>query len=164
MKHFYLKQKVFSIADRYKIYDQGNNVVYHCKGNLMSFARTKKLFDCRTDELLFILKRRLFTLLPRYYLLDKDGKQVAYVKKRISFLKQRLDIESVFGDMEIQGNVWIHDFQVSVAGGPVLEIHKKFIAWGDTYEITVHDEEHIPFYLALAVMIDDCLHSGRRRN
>ncbi|MCK7479097.1 MAG: hypothetical protein M0C28_18330 [Candidatus Moduliflexus flocculans] len=32
MKTFYLKQKVFSFTDKYKVYGEKQNVVYHCEG------------------------------------------------------------------------------------------------------------------------------------
>jgi uncharacterized protein YxjI len=102
--------------------------------------------------------------MPRYVLLDKSGLQVAVIKKRLSFLKQKLDIESTFGEMHLEGNVWIHDFNLSIVERHVLDVHKKFISWGDTYEINIYDEENIPFYIALVVMIDDCLHNKTRRN
>ncbi|MDD4184109.1 MAG: LURP-one-related family protein [Candidatus Izemoplasmatales bacterium] len=164
MNKLYLKQKVLSLTDRYKIYDENNNIIYHCKGNFMSISRTKKLYEYEADKLLFIPKRKLFTLMPRYVLLDPSGNQVALIKKRLSFLKQKLDIESPKGDMRIEGNVWIHDFQVNAADRVVLEVHKKYISWGDTYEITIYDQEDTPFYVALVIMLDDCLHDNRRHN
>ncbi len=164
MVSFYMKQKVFSLTDRYKFFDEDKRVRYHCIGKFLSLSRTKKLYDTNANKHLYTLKRKVFSFLPTYFLLEAGGKQVAKIRKRLSFLKQKLDVSSADGDMLIEGNVWAHDFHVSSNNRHVLDVHKKLIAWGDTYEINIHDEAKAPFYLGLVVMIDDCLHNRKQRH
>jgi len=164
MKTFYLKQKVFSLTDRYKVYDGGQNVVFHCEGKLFSFTHRMDFFDSAKNDILFTIKKQVLSLLPIYHLTAPDGREVATVRKRFTVLKQKLDIESRYGDYTIEGDFFAHEFQISSSAGTVVEFRKKWISWGDSYEIAVLAEENVAFFVALVVMIDDCLHDNEGKS
>jgi len=163
MKHFYLKQKVFSFADRYKVFDENQKIVYHCDGTLFSFSHKMSLIETATGKLLYTLKRQIFSFLPTYHLTDPNSKEVATIKKRISLFHHRLDIESDFGQFMIDGDVFAHRFSISANGQTVVDFAKKWVSWGDSYEIAVYPEDHIDFFIALVIMIDNCLHDNEHR-
>ncbi|MFA5381075.1 MAG: LURP-one-related family protein [Candidatus Izemoplasmatales bacterium] len=164
MNTFYLKQKVFAITDRYKIYDEKQNVIFHCESKFLSITHKMKLFDTLTNRHLFTMKRKLFTLLPIYLLFDAADKQVAKIRKRFTLFHHKLDITSSFGDYSIEGNFMAHDFSITKDGQTVADFHKKWISWGDSYEIRIYPEDQIGFYIALVIMIDNCLYNHQNSN
>ncbi len=164
MKTFYLKQKVFSFTDKYKVYDEKQNVVYHCEGRLLSFSHRMDLFETATNKPLFTIKRQVFSFLPVYHLSTPDGREVATVRKRFTLLKQKLDIDSSFGQYTIEGDFFAHDFTIASETANVVEFRKKWLSWGDSYEIVVHAEQNVEFFVALVVMIDDCLHDNEGKS
>lgn len=163
MNVFQMKQKAFSFKDKYKIFDASQNQVYHCSGHFLSFTRKKDLYDSKTDKHIYTLKRKLFSLLPKYELSDPDGSTVAMISKKFSLLKHKIDITSKLGDFVMEGNFSAHNFAVLEHEKEIITVHKKWLSWGDSYEITINDDTRIPLFLGLVLMIDDCLHSRRNR-
>jgi len=161
MKKLYLKQKFFSFADRYKVFDEKQNVVFHCEGKMFSFSHRVDIFDTGKDTMLYTLKRQLFTFMPKFNLTTPGGEEVAVIKKRFTVFSHKLDISSKFGDFTIDGDVFAHSFSITQNGKIVVDFTKKWISWGDSYEITVHPDENLGFYVALVIMIDSCLHDNR---
>jgi uncharacterized protein YxjI len=161
MQQFYLKQKVFSFTDRYKVYDANQNVVYHCEGHFMSFSHRMDFFATASKKLLFTIRKQIFSLLPVYHLTSADGKEVATVRKRFTLLKQKLDIESIYGNYTIEGDFLAHAFTILSGDSQVVDFQKKWLSWGDSYEIAVHSDQNQEFFVALVVMIDDCLHNDK---
>jgi len=164
MKRYYIKQKIFAITDRYKVLDENQNVIYHIESKLFSFSHKMYFYRNQDSKHLYTLRRRVFTLLPKYFISTPDDKDIATVVKKLTFLNHRLEILSEMGNFTMEGNFLAHDFGVSCDGKTVLEFHKKWISFGDVYEITIFDEELTDFLLALVILIDDCLHDEKRKN
>jgi uncharacterized protein YxjI len=95
---------------------------------------------------------------------DATGKEVATIKKRFTLFHHKLDILSDFGDFVIDGDLFAHRFSITSNGKIVVDFSKKWVSWGDSYEISIFPEEHVDFYLALVIMIDNCLHDSSRQH
>ncbi len=164
VQKFYLKQKVFSFTDRYKVYDENQNVAYHCEGHFLSFTHRMDFFETAANRHLFTIKKRLFTFLPVYLLTDASGKTVAIVRKRFTLLKHKLEIESDYGHYTIEGDYFAHTFTIFADGGPLVDVRKKWLSWGDSYEIEITSDNNVGFFVALVVMIDNCLHDNSQQS
>lgn len=164
MKHFYMKQKVFSLRDRYKIYDEEQNVVFHCEGKLFSISCRMKFMETSTDLLLFNMRKKILSFLATYYLYDLEEKQVAVVKRKFSLLKPKVEIESDYGNFTIDGDYFSHNFTITDGTSEVASVTKKWISWGDSYEITIFDETKTHFLLGLIILIDSIFHENSNRN
>ena len=55
MKTFYIKQSVFSIKERYKIYNNQEELCYHCEGKLLTITSEKQL----TGRIVLPLRREV---------------------------------------------------------------------------------------------------------
>lgn len=163
MKYFYLKQKVFALRDRYKIYDEKQTAIYHCEGKLFALRPKVDLIRTADGARLFTLKRRLFALMPSFYLYDAEGKEVAKIRKRFTVFRPKIDIESDYGAFLAEGDFYAHQFSVTMGSTPAIDVRKKYLSWGDSYQITIYLDEHEAFLLALTVMIDQALHNKQSR-
>ena len=164
MKEFYLKQKALSRRHRYKVFDSEDNQLYHSKARFFSPSRKFDLYDSLTDEHLYQIKRKRFSFRPTYILYNTNGDAVAKAKRKRSFFKKLVTIESDFGDFLIEGNFWAHDFQILRDDQEVASIRKKRISFGDSYTISITDEENTNFFLALMIMIDSKFHQKKRKS
>lgn len=164
MKEYFLKQRAFSPSARYRVLDDQENQVYHCKARFFSPSRKFDLYNTETGEHLYQIKRKLFSFRRAYRLSNGDGKIVAKARRVHAFLKKRVGIESDFGAYEIEGSFWAHDFQVRRGEEEMASIRKKRLSFGDAYNITINDEENHEFYLALLIMIDSKFHQRRSRS
>ncbi len=164
MKHFYMKQKVFSFRDRYKIYDENQNVVFHCEGKLFSISQRMKFIETSEEKELYAFRRQLFSFMPTYFMYDMNEKQIAKIKRKFTFLKPKLEIESDFGNYTVEGNYFQLNFTVLEGESEVATVQKKWISWGDSYEISIMDDENYSFLVALIIMIDRIFHEQKSRN
>ncbi|TVP84590.1 MAG: hypothetical protein EA375_06260 [Acholeplasmataceae bacterium] len=162
MKSFYLKQKVFALRDRYKIYDEKQTPIYHCEGKMFALRPKVDLVRTADNARLFTLKRRMFKVMPSFFLYDAEDRKVATIRRRFSFFRPKIDIESDYGEFVAEGDFYAHQFSVSMGATPAIDVRKKYLSWGDSYEITIYLDEHEAFLLALTVMIDQMLHNKTR--
>ncbi len=164
MKKFYMKQKVFSFRDSFKVYNENQNEVYRAHAKMMSFARQYQIFKSENEQLLFTMRRRLFSFMPRYELFDAENKLVAVMHKRFAAFKNRIDIEAEGQSYLLEGSICAHNFTISNAGEPIVAVRKKLLSWGDTYEIEVADNADIDKMIAFVLMIDSIYHRKKSSN
>ena len=56
-----------------------------------------------------------------------------------------------------------HDYTIESGGRYIASIHKRWMTWGDSYEIDINDGEDIILALAVIIAIDcviDCSQSN----
>ncbi len=162
MKSFYMKQKVYSIGEKYNIMDENQQVIYHVKGKVFSIKNKLDMF--KGDELVYHLERKLFRLLPQYTLFSPDGSVVATIKKNFTFFGGKMTIDSIFCQMEILGQVWQYDFHVNKNGQEVMSVHKKWLSWGDSYQISIQEDAQEAYYVALVILIDVIFHQQKNHS
>lgn len=158
MRSLYMKQKVFSFGEKYNVFDENENVVYHIKGKVFSIKN--KLDMYQGDRLVYHFERKLFRFLPEYELYTPEGEVIATIKKNFQFIGGKLTIHSRYGEMKFVGQILQRDFQLFNDHKEVMSVHKKWLSWGDSYEIMIHDDTREAFYVALVIMIDAIFHQN----
>ncbi len=158
----YIKQRVFSIGDKYDVYDERQQPVFHVQGEIFTWGAKIHLYDMAGNELYFI-QQKVFAFLPEYSVFQGEN-LCARIKREFTLLRPRLNVESAFGNFQISGEFWNMDYYISRDGQPMGEIHKKWLSWGDTYFLSIYDEKDAAFFTALTIAIDNCLHNDRNRH
>lgn len=148
----YIKQKVFSWADKFTVKEENGQDKYFVEGEFFSFGKKLHIFDMARKEIAFI-KQQVFSLLPRYFVFA-DGKQVAEINKEFTFLHPQYSIEGL--GWEISGSFMAHDYEIVQNGRTIVTIHKAWMTWGDSYELDIVDvrEEIVALSVVLAI---DCV-------
>jgi uncharacterized protein YxjI len=49
-------------------------------------------------------------------------------------------------------------------GSVVAQINKRWLSFGNTYQIDINEEENYAFILAMVIVIDQVLHDDKRKN
>jgi uncharacterized protein YxjI len=150
MKELFIKQKVFSLSEKFTVKDQEEKDVYYVEGSFMRVPKTFSIKNTGRDEVALITKK-VFSFLPKFFV-EVDGQEVLTIKKEFSFLKARYTIDAA--GIEVRGNWWDMNFQVLQHGKVVGEVDKKWFSWGDSYRVQVLDEEMERIVLALVIAID----------
>jgi uncharacterized protein YxjI len=158
MKQFFLKQRVFSLGNKYNVFDKEGNVCYYIEGKIFSIHNKMDIYQ--GEEIIYHLERKLFRFMPEYTLYSTQGEVLATIKKNFTFFGGKMTIDSTYGMMEIVGQVFQRDFQLFYQGKEVMNIHKQWLTWGDTYQITIMEDAKESFYVALALMIDVIFHES----
>jgi len=153
----YIKQRVFSLTDRYDIYDEYGNPYFHVTSEFLTLTAKLHLCDLAGNELYFI-NRRLTFLLAKYEIY-RQRTLCAEIQQQMSWFKSRLSVQSPYGQMEIRGDFWDMQYAIYCNSVFVGSVGKKWLSWGDSYELEIADGAEPGFFCALVLAIDNCIHN-----
>lgn len=155
----YIKQRIFSLGDKYDIYDESGEVYIHVKSEIFTFGARIHVYDLSDNEL-FYIEQRLFRFLPTYGIYKGDI-LFATLRKEFTFFSPRLSIDSEYGFFEIKGDLLAMDFDITQNGFLIGSISKEWFRLADCYELDISDGFDPGFFCALTIAIDNCLHNGK---
>lgn len=150
MKQLFIKQKVFSIGEKFTIKDEQQNDVYYVEGSFMKIPKTFQILNTMRQEIALITKKP-FSFLPKFHV-DVNGREILTIKKEFSFFKARYSID--VAGIEVRGNWWDMNFQILRQGEIVGQVNKEWFTWGDSYKVQILDEEMEKIVIAIVVAID----------
>ena len=162
MRTFYIKQKIFTLRDRYYVYDGHKQPVYEVTGKFFSIGYELTISDLNGYPL-FRIKQRLMSFFGAYDVFQNDI-LCATIKRRATFFRPKLDVESNYGKFEIHGDFWDYDFSITKDGHTMGTIEKEWFAFSDSYKLTVAHGENETFFIAMVIAIDNCLHNEKNNN
>lgn len=157
-----IRNKWISLRGSSVVRDENENDVMKVKGKFWTITR-KKFVQSLDGETKFIVRNKFWKLFAyRAYVLTPDKHKVARIRRKIFSFHDRYFIESELGDLEIKGNILLHDYHIYLNGEEVGHITRK-ISLRDSF--VLHLEEGIDpmFYLALVIAIDN-ITDERRAN
>lgn len=111
-------------------------------------------------QLEYTIKQNFKLFLSEYEIYRGDI-LYATVRQRLSFLRGKLDIESHIGDFYVEGSLLGLNYTINKDGTYFGSIYKKWISWGDSYELDIPNHEDAGFFCALVVAIDHCMHNNQ---
>ncbi|PAT02034.1 hypothetical protein CI105_04005 [Candidatus Izimaplasma bacterium ZiA1] len=158
---FYIKQKVFSLKDKFTVKDFNGNDIYLLQGKMFSLHNKMQLMNIDGSTLLFAQKK-LFRLFPEYIISNQHNEDLAIIKKKFG-LRPKFDITVVNKALKVEGSLFQHSFDVMEDTTTVASIRKKVLSFGDSYEIEVYDEQHTELLLFLVIIIDQVIHEQKNR-
>lgn len=145
-----IKQKVFSWGDKFTVYDEGGAEKYKVQGEVFSLGKKLHVYDLEGTELVYI-QQKVLSFLPRFFV-TVNGNEIAEIKAKFSILKPKYQVIGL--DWEVEGNFTGHNYAVYAQDGPVVEIRKEWMTWGDTYVLNIADPAHELAALAIVLAID----------
>lgn len=149
----YIKQKVFSWGDKFRIYDEFGNDVYYVEGEVFSFGKKLHLYSPDGTELCYI-RQKVFSFLPKYHIII-DAVQAAEVIKEFTFFRQEYTV--VGPGWTVSGDFFNHEYAVRSFGSVIASVSKHWFTWGDTYEIDIADPKDVIMALGVVLIIDAVL-------
>jgi uncharacterized protein YxjI len=158
---FQIKQRVFSLGDRYDILDEQNQPVFEVKSHLFSLGHKLDLLDMNGNEVAQI-HQRLLSLHAEYDIYRSGQLSIVVQKKLFSFLQERYTVEGPGGIYEMVGD-WLNwNYSITQNGQPVAQIGKQFALFQDRYGVDVADGADAPTLLCLVIVMDEVAHPDAR--
>ena len=127
MRTFYIKQKIFTLRDRYYVYDGHKQPVYEVTGKFFSIGDELTISDLNGNPL-FRIKQRVMSFFGAYDVYQNDI-LCATIKRRATFFRPKLDVESNYGKFEIHGDFWDYDFSITKDGHTMGTIEKECLTF-----------------------------------
>jgi uncharacterized protein YxjI len=150
VKQLFIKQKVFSLSEKFTVKDEQERDVYFVEGSFLKIPKTFSILDAERNEITLITKKT-FSFLPTFFV-EVDGQEAVTIKKDFTFFKQRYAIEAA--GIDVQGNWWDMEFDILKNGEVIGSVSKQWFSWGDSYAVEVLDEELEHLIISLVVAID----------
>jgi uncharacterized protein YxjI len=156
-----MRQKLVSFGDDYWIENAEGQRVYFVDGKAFRLREHLAFKDLRGNELVSIQERVMS--IKDTYSIYRNGVVLATVKKAlITPMRQRFDIHVAGGEnMEAQGNILDHEYEIQAGRHRVAEISKKWFRAADTYGVEIAPGNDDVLILACTVVIDMMTDEGR---
>lgn len=146
----YIKQKVFSLGAKFRIFDEYENTKYLVEGEVFTLVTKLHLYALGGNELAFI-HQNVMSLLPIYFI-SCNGVDIARVIKKFTFFREEYIVEGL--GWTVEGDFCAHEYQIYSDRGVVAIISRHWFAWGDTYEIDISDGFDEVVVLSVVLIID----------
>lgn len=150
MTTFYMRQKVFSLGEKFTITDKDEEAKYTVQGSFMQIPKQFTIYD-QTNQAVGTITKKMISLLPAFYV-SVDGFKEIMIQKAFTFFKTRFDIHAE--NIHIVGDIFDKYFEVHGPAGVIAYVEEKWFTWGDTYTIEVADERYEALVISLIVAID----------
>jgi uncharacterized protein YxjI len=154
-----MRERILDIGDDYFIETAGGTRVYKVNGKALRIRNTLDIEDMSGNVVVSIQERML--RVRDTMAVSQGGRQVAAVHKAvITPLRQRLSVEmmSAAPDMEAQGNILDHEYEIHQVGELVARVSKKWLRLVDTYDVDISPGQDDALVLAIAICIDQMAH------
>ena len=150
MGQLLIKQKVFSIRDKFDIYEENQNVKYRVESSLFSLKYKLTVYDTYGNEL-GVITQKVFTLMPKYDV-EINGNYIGQIKQKFTFFKPKYEVD--YNGWSVEGNIMGWNYSVNKGFNLIASIKQKIISWGDTYVIDFINQEDELMILMLVLAID----------
>ena len=163
-KKLYFDAKGLSLLNyKFEIRDEAGNLCYKAATVTESLTRhNAKLFDAYDNEIIKVSQQKKLTLSAMNFdLLNSAGQIVCEAIQKVKFVTFTYDLKPL--DINIAGNFIKMTFDFTRNGQPVAHVRKKFMAWGDCYEVEMEDPSLEVIFLASVLMIQLVIAAQRRR-
>ncbi|HEX9035991.1 MAG TPA: LURP-one-related family protein [Ktedonobacterales bacterium] len=151
---YIIREKFFHLGEDSQITDESGAPVYEVDGKILSLHNTLTVRDMR-GEVVATVKRQLLALTPTYTI-ERPGVEPAQVRKHfINLLGDRFTID-IPGphDLELDGNLFEHEYRVTRDGAVVATVSKRWIALTDTYGVETAPGQDDMLILASVLALD----------
>ncbi|QBY03632.1 hypothetical protein E2K93_04215 [Thalassotalea sp. HSM 43] len=163
MKRFQLQQKLFSLAENFKVTDENEQVAYQVSGKLFSIGKRFTLFDAQGRELAQI-KQKLMAFRPTFFITFNDGLNIRVRKMFTPLFKSRFVADFDDREVTIMGNFLSHEYQFTEQQQKqeqqLAQVSKSWFSMTDCYGLEVENDDFSAIALAIVIVIDAIHHTG----
>lgn len=147
---YHMKQKVFSLGEKYSIFDDFGNLAFYAEGEFLSLKNKVHVYDKNNHEIAFI-KKELFSLLPTYYA-DIFNFGIVTINKKFTLFNMKLTVEEM--GLILEGDFISHNFTLEKDGRNIMSVKKGWFTWGDSYDINIKDEQYTILCICILLTVD----------
>lgn len=137
MKQLYVKQRIFSAAEKFTVTDVNEHIHYYVKGSLFNAPKTFEIQDEEQNLVAKVTKKTL-AFLPKF-VVETDN-QTVEIKKDLTLFHPHYTFDPQ--NITVQGDIFEMNFSILNNKEEIATIHKKILSFVDAYEISIQDFEN----------------------
>jgi uncharacterized protein YxjI len=159
---YQMRQRLVSIGQDFDIVTDRGVRAFKVDGKALRVRQTLLFEDPQGRELCKI-QERMARVRDTMAIEGPSGETLATVKKAlITPIRDRWTVHMGAGpDVEIQGNVLDHEYEMEAAGHKVASVSKKWFRVADSYGVEIAPGQNDVVILAATVAVDMMAHPGR---
>ena len=157
---YYMKSKIFKLKEDFWITNEYKEKVFFVDTKLLTLGLRFDLI--KDNNIIYSVKENLLAFLGKYEIIE-SGKVIGHVSRKLTFVKDKLKVDSKYGELLIKGDILDYNYKIYKDGKEIATIIKEFFSITDNYYIDI-DFEDEAFILALVVIVDDVIDKQRNRN
>lgn len=147
---YHMKQKVFSLGEKYSVFDDIGNLAFYAEGEFLSLKNKVHVYDKNKHEIAFI-KKELLSFLPTYYA-DIFNFGIITIKKKFTLFTIKLTVEEM--GLVLEGDFTSHNFTLKKDEREIMTVKKGWFTWGDSYDINIKDEQYTILCICVLLAVD----------
>jgi uncharacterized protein YxjI len=150
-----MRQRLVSFGDDYWIEDGDGHGVLRVDGKALRLRKTLDIEDSQGNKLCRI-QTRVLHIRDTMVIEKPNGDELATVHKALlTPFRERWRVDVPDGtDLEVQGNVLDHEYEIEADGHKAAEVSKQWFHVRDTYGVQVSPRVDTLLVLAVAVALD----------
>lgn len=154
---YYMKSKFFKIKEDFWIKNEDREDAFFVDTRLLSLGLQFDLMQ--RGSVVYSVKERIIAFLPAYEVIE-NGNIVAKVNQKLTFMCDKIKVDSKYGDILIKGNIFDYKYNIYKNGNIIAKIGKEIFAFTDNYYVDIEFEDEA-FILSLVVIIDSIIDKQR---
>ena len=133
-----MKKKILSVREHYDFEDVQGTKLGEGDGNFFQFPAKFQVLDNSGTQVMN-LEAKLISIRRQFTFHDSQGAVLGVIKKKIvKLFGSEYWVEQNGNEfMRIYGNFVEHDYSFAVNGQQVAQVHKKWVAMRDTFELSI---------------------------
>lgn len=154
MSRYVIRERFLQMGQDADVTDEAGVPVLQVDGKVFSLRDRLVLRDLAGQEVAEV-RRKLVALRPTYQIVI-GGEEAGEVRKAFfTPFGDRFAID-IPGpeDLEMEGNLFDHEFTISRGGTPVATVTKQWLSMRDTYGVDIAPGEHDLLILAAVLALD----------
>ncbi|MBA7468643.1 hypothetical protein ES707_03895 [subsurface metagenome] len=154
-----MREKLVAIGDDYWIEDHAGEKAFKVDGKALR-VRNTLIIQNKEGQDLYKIQEKMLRIKDTMEIEKGGGGTAATIKKAlITPLRDRWTVNVAGGpDMEIQGNILDHEYQIEAGRERVAEVSKKWFRVRDTYGVEVQSGYDDALILTITAAIDQMTH------
>lgn len=169
MKTYYINQKIFTISDKYYIYDINMQPFFEVRsnklaslwdnflGNIISIGHQLTITEMTGNPLLTI-KKKVGFFGQDYEIYDQNEK-ISSIHTHLKTIKPKISIQLNETNYSLKGDILGNKFSIYQNEIEVAKITKKRLDYKDRYKIDIFDETHELLFLCTVIILDNSYHN-----
>lgn len=147
--NFFVKEKLFSIHNRYYIYNENEEIAYEIESKPISIGDKTTIYD-KDHNVVAYIEQELFHFMPHYNIYIEDDYKYQ-IKKNFKLFKNDYELSNSY---KVDGSPFNFNFTIiNDSGKEIALVNRKFLSIGDKYRIEILDEKDIDTILTIIVAI-----------
>jgi len=153
---FYIKQKVFSFVDDFKIKNEAGQDVYTARGKFLTLGKKLNIYEGTNlhAQPVARIEQRLMTLTTRFGIIIREQHLTDMVRK-ITMFSNNYKLEGL--PYQLKGNFLAREYSLTNGSNTLMRLSRKWFTWGDSYELDIADNQDHLLCLCIALAVDCCM-------